>query len=435
MLTRIINCEICNPTVGSASDGGCGKTFAKAWVDFDNGVLTAMGEGEPPAADAGTSVIDGKGMTLVPSFVDMFANFCEPGFEYRETVASGSRAAAAGGYTAVCLRPDTDPKIQRSDTVRFLLERGVFADFVDVYPIGALSMGMEGQTMAEIGEMAAAGARLVGEGNVFVKRTGFLRRAMEYAGNFGLVVVLTNEDPSLAEGPAHEGFMSTSRGLKSSPVAAEEIAVARHIALAELTGTSTHLAKISSAAAVRLVRDAKARGVPVTASVSIHNLALNEDANAGYDAMTKVWPPLRAETDRKALLAALEEGIIDIVVSDHDPHVIEEKEVEFDLATTGAASIELTFAVLNTLVARGELTFDTVVRALAAAPRRLLGLEGGVICAGMPADMVLVDRGSRWTVSAPDMVTCGCNTPFDRAGLVGRPVMTFRHGRVTFRAE
>lgn len=435
MRTRLINCEIFNPVAGGASsEGVCGKPLFKGWVEFDNGVITAVGKNKAPAADAETTVYDGGGCTLVPSFVDMFANFCEPGYEYRETVESGSRAAAAGGYTAVCLRPDTDPTIQRSDTVRFLLERGVFADIVDVFPIGAISMDMEGQSMAEMGEMAAAGAILVGEGNFFVKRTGFLRRAMEYAGNFGLVTILTNEDPSLAEGPVHEGFMSTSRGLKCSPAAAEEIAVARHIALAELTGTTTHLAKISSAAGVRLIRDAKARGVDITASVSIHNLALNEDANAGYDAMTKVWPPLRSEEDRLALLKALEDGVIDIVVSDHDPHVIEEKEVEFDLATTGAASIELTWSVLNTLVSRGELKFDTVVRALATAPRKVMNLDGGVICAGMPADMVLLDRETTWKVSAPDMVTCGCNTPFNGVELVGRPVLTIRHGNVTFKA-
>ncbi len=433
MLTRIINCEIVNPVVPGTASSACGKSAVRGWVEFENGVITNVGEGVAPAAPGVATVIDGRGCTLAPSFVDMYANFCEPGFEYRETVASGSRAAAAGGYTAVCLRPDTDPKIQRSDTVRFLLERGQLADLIDVYPIGALSMGMEGQTMSEIGEMAAAGCRLVGEGDNFVKRTGFLRRAMEYAGNFGLVTILTNEDPSLAEGPAHEGFMSTSRGLKCSPSAAEEIAVARHIAMAELTGTPTHLAKISSAAGVRLIRDARARGVCITASVSIHNLALNESANAGYDAMTKVWPPLRAESDRAALLQALADGVIDLVVSDHDPHVIEEKEVEFDLATVGAASIELTFSVLNTLVTRGELEFDTVVRALAAAPRKVIGLDGGVICAGMPADMVLLDRAAKWTVSAAAMTTCGCNTPFDGAELVGRPIMTIRHGQVTFR--
>jgi len=428
MRTRIVNCQIFDPATGGDAFPG--------WVEFENGVITAVGKGQAPAPSAGAEItdIDGQGFTLAPSFVDMYANFCEPGYEYRETVASGSRAAASGGYTAVCLRPDTDPIIQRSDVVRFLLERGVFANMVDIFPIGALSMNMEGQTMAEIGEMAAAGARLVGEGNTFVKRTGFLRRCMEYAGNFGLVVMLTNEDPSLAEGPCHEGFMSTSRGLKCTPVQAEEIAVARHIALAELTGTPTHLVKISSAAGVRLIRDARARGINITASVSIHNLALNEDANAGYDAMTKVWPPLRAEEDRRALLAALEDGTIDIVVSDHDPHVIEGKEVEFDLATVGASSIELTFGVLNTLVERGELKFATVIRALATAPRKIMHLDGGVISAGMPADLVLLDRKAVRKVCGAELVSQGVNTPFDGTDLAGCPVMTFRRGRITFAA-
>jgi dihydroorotase len=426
MRTRIIDCQIFDPANAASFNG---------YVEFENGVITAVGKGKAAAAGKDVVEINGGGNCLVPSFVDLYANFCEPGHEHREDIASGSRAAAAGGYTAVCLRPDTDPITQRSDTVRFLLERGALANIVDVFPIGALSMNLEGQFMAEIGEMASAGARMVGEGNAYVKRTGFLRRTMEYAGNFGMVVILTSEDPSLSEGPAHEGFMSTSRGLKCSPVAAEEIAVARHIALAELSGTATHLAKITSAAAIRLITDAKARGLNITASVSPNNLALNEDANAGYDAMTKVWPPLRAESDRQALLKALEEGVIDVVVSDHDPHVIEEKDVEFDVASTGAASIELTWSVLNTLVAKGELSFETVIRALATAPRKILNLEGGSISVGMPADMVLLDRNAKWTVCAQDMLTGGCNTPFDRTELTGIPVLTVRRGEITWKSE
>ncbi len=426
MRNRIVNCEILDPSTGKRFWG---------FVEWEDGVIRKVGKAGPGLVDSaaeGVQVIDGHGHLLTPSLVDLYADFCEPGKEYREDIASGSAAAAAGGYSHVLLRPDTDPCVDGADTVRYILELATRADRIDVLPMGCLSRKLGGETMAEIGEMSVAGVRALSDGDRWVARTGFLRQAMEYGANFGLPIVLTNEDPALVDGVAHEGLVSAAKGLKTSPVAAEEVAVARHIALAELTGARTHLAKLSSAAGVRLVRDAKARGVPVTASVSIHNLLLDETSVADYDPMCKVWPPARADEDRKALLAAVSDGTIDAIVSDHAPRAIEDKEVEFDLASRGALSIELVFTLLNRLVLAGEIELLPALRAVTVGPRRVLGIEGGAIAAGKPADLALLDRASTWVADASTLVSRGCNSPFLGQRLVGRPEMTVRRGRVTF---
>lgn len=425
MRTRLANCEILDPEKGKRFWG---------FVEWEDGILTAVKRAGPGMVDEpeGVEVIDGRGHLLAPSFVDLYADFCEPGNEQREDVASGSAAAAAGGYTTVCLRPDVSPAVDGADTARFLAERARVCGKVDARPLGALSKNLAGETMAEIGEMAEAGVLALCEGDRYIARTGFLRRCMEYGANFRLPILLTSEDPSLASGMAHEGFVATIKGLKSSPVAAEEAAVARHVALAELTGARTHLLKLTSAAAVRIVRDAKKRGVPVTASVTAHHLALNETSVAAWDPMAKVWPPCRAEEDRKALLAGVADGTIDTVVSDHAPRSIEDKELEFDLAVPGASTIELVWPVLNRLVMASELDLVVAIRALTLAPRRLLGLPGGSVTVGAPADLVLLDRAAPWTLDPAALLSRGKNTPFLGATFAGRAEMTFRGGCVTY---
>jgi dihydroorotase len=427
MRTRLTNCEILDPTTGKRFWG---------FVDWEGDRLVKVGKAGPGLDDSSvkdTTVIDGKGHLLAPSFVDLYAQFCEPGHEEREDIASGSMAAAGGGYTAVCVRPDTSPVVDGADTARFVAERGARADKVDVLVLGALSRQLQGEAMAEIGEMAEYGVVAVTDGDRFVAKTGFLRHAMEYALNFRLPVLLTSEDPNLVDGAAHEGLVSLSKGLKSSPVAAEELAMARHIAMAELTGASTHLLKVTSAAGVRLVREAKTRGLPVTASVAIHNLVLDETSVADFDPMAKIWPPARSADDRKALLEALSDGTIDAIVSDHAPRSIEDKEVEFDLAVAGATSLDLVWALLNRLVLAGELPLPVAIRALSLGPRKILGLAGGSIAAGQPADLVLLDRSTQWEVSPASLLSRGKNTPFMGSVLSGRPEMTVRHGRIDFR--
>lgn len=425
MRTRLANCEILDPEKGKRFWG---------FVEWEDGIITTVKRAGPGMVDEpdGIKVIDGRGHLLTPSFVDLYADFCEPGNESREDVASGSAAAAAGGYTTVCISPDTSPVVDGADTARFVLERAARAGLIDVKPLGALSKNLAGESMAEIGEMAEAGVIALCEADKYITRTGFLRRCMEYGTNFRLPILLTSEDPTLASGMAHEGFVSTIRGLKATPAAAEEAAVARHVALAELTGAQTHLLKISSAAAVRIVKDAKKRGVPVTASVTAHHLALTEQSVAGWDPAAKVWPPCRSEEDRKALLAGLADGTIDAIVSDHAPRSIEDKELEFDLAVPGASAIELVWPILNRLVLAEELDIVIALRALALAPRRLLGLPGGSITAGSPADLVLLDRATPWTLDRAGLVSSSKNSPFMGNSFAGRTEMTVRGGKVTF---
>ncbi|NOZ02236.1 MAG: dihydroorotase [Deltaproteobacteria bacterium] len=426
MRTRLTNCEVIDPSRGERFWG---------YLEWEDGVIREIGHAGPgleqSTGGAAGRVIDGRGHLLAPSFVDLLADFCEPGFEYREDILSGSAAAASGGYTAVCLTPDTDPVCDGADTARFIQEKGREAGLTDLLPTGALTRGNLGRTISDLHDLAELGVRAVSTGEGYLADTGLLRHAMEYAGNFGLSVFLINEDPSLAEGPVHEGMVSTVTGLGATPSAAEEVAVARHIALSALTGTHVHLLRLSSEAGVRLVRDAKARGVPVTASVTAHHLVLNEDATATFDSAAKVRPPLRAESDRRALVAGLIDGTIDAVASDHCPRAVEEKVVEFDIAAPGASGIELTFAMLNRLVLSGELDLPTILRALAVGPRKVLGLDGGTLAAGEPADLVLLDRDVSWTPSASALESRGKNPVTTRA-LVGRPVMTIRRGMVAF---
>lgn len=421
---RITNCEVIDP--------GTGERFWGS-VEWQDGIITEVRR-VAPGFEEDKDAIDGRGHLLAPSFFDLWTDFCEPGHEVREDISSGAAAAAAGGFSCVCVRPDTDPVIDSADTVRFVIERGKMAQKASVFPLGALSAGLKGETMACIGEMAEAGVRAVTEGDRWIARTGLLRRCLEYAGNFGLTVMLTNEDPALVEGIAHEGFISTIKGLRATPSAAEEIAVARHVALAELTGTPVHLVKISSAAGVRIVAAAKTRGLPVTASVSVLHLVLDDSAVATYDQNAKVWPPLRSEDDRKALLAAVADGTIDAIVSDHAPRAIEDKEVEYDLAVPGASTIEMVFSLVNGLVMSGKLPLSRAISALSLEPRRIMGVEGGIIAKGQPADLVLLDRAVEWRVEPDSLISRGKNTPFLGQTLLGRPVMTIRNGVVIFNA-
>ncbi len=427
MRTRMTHCEVLDP--------GSGERFW-GWVEWEGDTLVAVGRAGPGLAvpaDEGTRVLDGRGHLLVPSFVDLFADFCEPGHEDREDIASGSAAAAAGGYTAVFVTPETRPVCDGAETARFIVERGREAGLVEVRPLGATSRDLKGGSLAEIGEMASAGVVALSAGEGYEADAGFLRRVIEYAGNFGLRMVLTCEDPALARGGmAHEGLVATVAGLPAVPVAAEEVAVARHVALCEATGVPMHLARLSSAAGVRIVRDAKARGLPITASVSALHLLLTDEAIADYDTSAKVRPPLRSEEHRKALVAAVNDGTVDVVVSDHRPRARQEKEVEFERAEPGASGIELTFSILNTLVATGELALTAAIRSLSLGPRLAAGLAGGRVAPGEPADLVLLDRESSWVVASRELLSRGQNTPLDGRTLTGRPVMTVRAGRVTW---
>jgi len=428
MRIRLSNCEIIDPATDRRFWG---------YIEWEDGIIRDVGHAGP-GLDEGPKtgdvrMLDGCGHLLAPSFVDLYADLCEPGFEYREDIASGSAAAASGGYTTVCASPNTHPVCDGSDTARFIISRSAEASMADVIPIGAITPGLDGESLSEMGELADAGVRTISAGDGWVRDTGLLRHAMEYAGNFNLTVLLTCEDPGLAYGPVHEGMLSTLTGLPATPSAAEEIAVSRHMALCALSCTPTHILKLSSAVGVRLVREARQRGLPLTASVTAHHLALTDDALESYDTCSKVLPPLRSEEDRRALTGAVKDGTIDVVVSDHAPRAIEDKAVEFDNAVPGASGIELTFALLNRLVLRGELPLSSALRALCVGPRSILGIDGGSIEQGQPADLVLLDKTVSWEATSDNLVSRGKNVIVGSDdSLVGRPVLTVRRGEIIF---
>jgi len=426
MKTRLVNCEVLDPASGRRFFG------MVEWEDGTIRQVRAAAPGTETEAPKDVLQIDGHGHLLTASFVDLYADFCEPGHEEREDIASGSRAAVAGGFTALALRPDTTPPVDGPDAVRLVLDRVRSTGLVDARPLGSLSVGLRGESMAPLGEMADEGVFGFSEADRYLAHGGFLRHCLEYASSLGLPILLTSEDPTLSEGAAHEGFVATIRGLKGSPDAAEEAAVARHVALAERTGVPVHLLKISSAAALRIIRDAKARGLPVTASTTSHHLALNEDSLRDWDPHRKVWPPCRTEEDRLALLMALKDGTLDAIVSDHAPRAIEDKELEFDLAACGAATLELAWPLVHGRVLAGEIDLATALRALAVGPRRILGLPGGAIAEGQPADLVLLDRKTAWTARSGAFRSRGTGCLVEGQELVGHPVLTIRGGRVVF---
>lgn len=427
MRLRLTNCEILDPSSGERFWG---------FVEVEDGKIKNVGRSGPGLMErpnSGTRVIDGKGHLLTPSFVDLFADFCEPGNEHREDIQSGSKAAAAGGYTAVFVSPETTPVCDSADTARFIMERSKECGLVEVRPHAATSKDLSGKGLPELGELAETGVCSVSSGDRYENDSGFLRRVMEYAANFGLRVVLTCQEPGLAgSGVVHESPLATMLGLPGVPATAEEVAVARHIALCRLTRVPVHLAKISSAASVHLLREAKALGIPVSASVSALHLLLTEEAASGYDTNAKLLPPLRSSEDRLALLAALEDGTIDAVVSDHKPVARQEKEVEFERAIPGASTIEVTFSVLNTIATRGEVSLLAALRTLCVGPRKVMGLEGGKIAVGQPADLVLLDRSTEWVLAPEMLLSRGKNSPLIGQRLVGRPVLTMKVGRVTW---
>lgn len=422
MIERLVNCDILDPV---------NRRRFKGFIEIDGGIISAVGEGEPiHGANVAANTIDGGGLLALPSFVDLYADFSDPGYEEREDLKTGALSAARGGFTTVCVRPDTNPAIDGIDTVRYIVEQSRKNDLVRVLPLGAITSKLKGETLSEMAEMADGGVPAVTEADGYVQKTSLLRRGMEYARNFGLSVLLSSEDPSLSEGAANEGLHSTVKGLAASPAVAEEIAVGRHIALAELTGARLHLLKISSSAGVRLVRSAKARGIDLTASTTAWHLLADDSSIIDFDAMKKVWPPVRTPEDRLSIVEAVKDGTIDVVVSDHRSWTTEEKVVEFDIADPGMASMELVYSMINRCIISGELTIWDLVRVLCEGPRKVLGLPGGVLRAGEPADIVLINEKLEWTVQPAQLATKGVNPPFNLETVVGRPMVTIRDGKL-----
>jgi dihydroorotase len=405
-------------------------------VDGVHDVVIADGRiervGAAGAAPKGAAVVDVAGKVVCPGFIDIHVHLREPGFEYKETVASGTRAAAAGGFTALACMANTHPVNDNRSITDYILARARSEGVVRVYPIGAVSRGLEGKTLAELAELAEAGCVAFSDDGKCVMDANLYRRAMEYTLPFGTPVISHAEDCTLAHGAAmHEGVVSTELGLPGAPAAAEDVMVARDILLAETTGAHVHIAHLSTATAVRLVREAKARGVRVTAEVTPHHLVLTDEAVRAFDANTKMNPPLRGARDVEALREGLVDGTIDCIATDHAPHATSEKEGEFDQAAFGIVGLETAVSVLlDRLVRPGIVPLPTLVKRLTADPARLLSLPGGSLTAGAAADITVLDLDARVTVDPKQFRSKSRNTPFAGWQLAGAPVMTIVGGAV-----
>ena len=375
--------------------------------------------------------IDARKCWVVPGLVDLHTHLREPGYEYKETVATGTAAAVAGGFTAVACMANTNPVNDSAAVTRFILERAAEAGSARVYPIGALSLGLAGERLAEIGEMRGAGIVAVSDDGKPVADAGLMRHALEYCAMFSIPVIDHAEDPGLAAGGSmHEGRTSIRLGLKGIPSAAEEVMVSRDIALAELTGGRLHIAHASTRGSVALVRAAKARGARVTAEVTPHHFTLTDEAVADYDGNAKMNPPLREKEDREALRAALADGTIDAIATDHAPHHRDEKDVEFDAAAFGIVGLETALPLSLRLIEEGVLTPADWVRRLSATPAKILAVAGGTLQRGAVADVTIVDPQGEWRVEASSLKSRSKNSPVLGWPMKGRAIVTIVGGRV-----
>jgi dihydroorotase len=407
-------------------------------VVIERGVITRLGPNAAGniASSSVARVIEGRSRWLVPAFIDLHAHLREPGQEYKEDILTGLSAAAAGGYAHVCAMPNTRPVNDNRAITQMMIGRARAVGGPVLHPIGAITKGLEGKELAEMGDMKDAGAVAVSDDGRCVVQSAVMRRAMEYARTFDLAVIQHAEDHALTEGAQmHEGAVSTKLGLRGWPRAAEETIVARDIILAETTGTRYHVAHVSSIGTVRLIREAKARGLPVTAEVTPHHLLLTEQALLGYDTSCKVNPPLRTEEDRAALVAALADGTIDVIATDHAPHAPLEKNCEFEAAASGMVGLETCVPLLLELVRSHEIALPRLIDALTVAPARVARIAAHGLAEGVSAELVLIDPERRQTIDPAKLASKSKNTPFLGRQILGAVELTMCEGAVIFEAR
>jgi dihydroorotase len=378
------------------------------------------------------TIYEAAGHTLVPGLIDMHVHFREPGHEYKETIASGCRAAAAGGFTAVCTMPNTSPVNDNGQITQFILSRAAEVCGVRVHPVGAISKSLDGKSLSEFGELKDAGAVAVTDDGKPVMNSLMMRRAMEYAGSLGLPVISHCEDMDLAHGGSmNEGTIATRMGLSGIPNAAETIMVLRDIALCELTGTRLHIAHVSTRESVRAIREAKRCGIPVTAETAPHYFTLTDDAVRDYSTHAKMNPPLRTQQDVDAICEGLRDGTLDVIATDHAPHSPVEKDVEFDQAANGIIGLETSLALGLRLVESDILSLTGLIEKMSTHPAGILGISSGLKI-GSTADITIIDTDRVWTVDADRFQSISRNTPFDGWTLKGKAVLTMVNGVVIF---
>jgi len=396
-------------------------------------VARILPPGEFANGKSGVTVVDASEKLVLPGLIDMHVHLREPGHEYKETIASGAKAAAGGGFTAVACMPNTDPPNDSRSVTEFILEQAGRAGFARVYPVAAITKAQKGETLTEFGDLRAAGAVAVSDDGYPVTSSEVMRRALEYADFFGLTVISHCEDLDLsAGGVMHEGEMSTRMGLPGIPAAAEESMVYREISLARLTGRPVHIAHVSTAGSVELIREAKRAGVPVTAETAPHYFTLDHTAVTGYDTHAKMNPPLRAPHDVAAIREGLAQGVIDVIATDHAPHSPLEKEVAFDQAAFGIIGLETALPLTLELVRQGVLDLAEAVKKLSTNPAAILHVPGGRLAEGETADLTVVDPVSEFVMDKGAFLSKSNNSPFIGKSLKGRADLTMIGGKVVW---
>jgi dihydroorotase len=395
----------------------------------EDGRIVAL---EPPGAipAEGREVIDARGLVVAPGLIDMHVHLREPGEEYKETIETGTAAAARGGFTGVACMPNTRPVNDSSAVTRFILDQADRMGRARVYPVGAISQGSLGESLSEYGELKAAGCVAVSDDGRPVMHALLMRRALEYARTFDLLVISHAEDLELrGEGVMHEGKVSVRLGLEGIPAAAEEIIVYRDIRLARLAGARLHIAHVSTAGSVAIIREAKLAGFDITAETAPHYFTLTDEAVLGFDTNAKVNPPLRSGWDREAIMEGLADGTIDVIACDHAPHSVLEKDVEFAEAAFGLIGLETSVGLSLKLVHEGVLTMSQLIAKMSTNPAAILRVPGGTLAPGSPADITLIDPNREWTVDAAQFASKSRNCPFQGWNLKGKATLAFLGGR------
>jgi len=401
-------------------------------VLVENGLISGIGKSL--AAPAGVETIDAAGTYVVPGLIDMHVHLRDPGLEYKEDIISGTKAAVAGGFTSVCCMPNTKPVIDNKTVASYIINKAKAEGFCNVFPIGSITYGLSGDRMSEMGELKESGCVAVSDDGKPVGNSELMMRSLQYAAGIGIMVISHAEELELVgDGTMNEGFTSTELGLKGIPRVAEDIATARETLLAEYTGTPIHIAHVSTKGSVRIIREAKARGVRVTCETAPHYFTLTDDVVRGYNTNAKMNPPLREADDTAAVKEGLKDGTIDTIATDHAPHHQDEKDVEFNVAMNGIIGLETSLPLSLKLVQDGVLTLNQLIETMSCKPSNILGLNRGTLKTGSVADITLIDPEIEWVVEADRLASKSKNSPWLGHKMTGGAAATIVGGRLVYK--
>ena len=401
-------------------------------VLVENGLIREVGKGL--TAPAGFESIDAAGSYVVPGLIDMHVHLRDPGLEYKEDIVSGTKAAVAGGFTSVCCMPNTKPVIDNKTVASYIINKARSEGSCNVFPVGSITYGLSGERMSEMGELKESGCVAVSDDGRPVGNSELMMRSLQYAAGIGIMVISHAEELELVgEGVMNEGFTSTELGLKGIPRVAEDIATSRETLLAEYTGTPIHIAHVSTKGSVRIIREAKARGVKVTCETAPHYFTLTDDAVRGYNTNAKMNPPLREIEDVAAIKEGLKDGTIDAIATDHAPHHVDEKDVEFNVAMNGIIGLETSLPLSLKLVQDGVLTLNQLVEIMSCNPSKILGLNRGTLKAGAIADITLIDPSVEWVVEADKLASKSKNSPWLGRKMNGGAAATIVGGKLVYK--